>query len=81
MPALYRLLRFGVKRTDTGEEIDPRRGGAAWDAYRAWVRAGGVPDPYVAPTLPAETLAQAKARRIAQIKADIVRAREIAVLR
>lgn len=67
--ALYRLLRVGVLKTDTGQRIVPASG-ELWDDYRAWVRAGNVPDPYVEPEQPPETLAQAKARRLQQIKAE-----------
>ena len=65
--AAYSLLPVGVKRTSDGAHIVPQTG-AAWETYQAWLRSGGVPDPYVPPVAPAETLAEAKARKRWQIK-------------
>jgi len=65
--ALYQLMPVGVLKTDTGQRLIPQSG-ALWDAYRAWIKAGGVPDPYVPPVVPAETLAQAKRRKLHQIR-------------
>jgi len=67
--ALYRLLRIGVLKTDTQQRIVPASGDL-WRDYQTWLRAGNVPDPYVPPVPPAETLAQAKVRRLQQIKSD-----------
>jgi hypothetical protein len=66
--ALYRLLRIGVLRTDTQQRILPQSGDL-WMAYLAWLKAGNVPDPYQPAVPPAETLAQAKARKLHTIKA------------
>lgn len=68
MSARYRLLLKGVFDTASGETILPRSG-EAWEQYRAWMRAGNTPDPYVAPPDDPETLDHAKARRIAELKA------------
>jgi hypothetical protein len=67
--ALYQLLRIGVLKTDTGQRIVPASG-ELWQTYTAWLAAGNVPDPYVPPVPPAETLAEAKVRRTAEILAD-----------
>ena len=67
--AAYSLLPVGVKRTSDGAQIVPQSG-AAWETYQAWLKAGGVPGPYVPPATPAETLAEAKSRRKWEIKRD-----------
>ena len=67
MPALYRLLRVGVVKTDTGQRIVPQSGDL-WTTYRAWVKAGNVPDPYEEPPPPVPTLDQYKAARVQTIK-------------
>lgn len=67
--ALYALLRVGVIKTDTQQRIVPASGDL-WREYQAWLRAGNVPDPYVPPPPPAETLAQAKQRRSHEIASD-----------
>jgi hypothetical protein len=65
--ARYRQLLIGVYDTLTSQRIIPQSG-SLWHDYLDWVRSGNVADPYVAPTPPAETLAQAKDRKILQIK-------------
>ena len=65
--ARYRLMPVGVYDTQDGKRLIPSSG-EPWDAYQAWLAAGNVPDPYVPPTPPPETLAQAKVRKLQQIK-------------
>ena len=66
--ALYQILRIGVLKTDTQQRLLPQSG-VPWEEYQAWLRAGNTPDPYVPPVPPPETLAQAKARKLHEIKA------------
>lgn len=67
--ALYQLLKIGVLKTDTMQRIIPQSG-ALWHAYQQWVRAGNEPDPYIPPVEPAETLAHARKRRMAELKRE-----------
>jgi hypothetical protein len=67
--AAYALLPVGVLVTATGQRIIPQSG-ALWEEYIDWRKAGNVPDPYVPPASPAESLAEAKARRRWQIQRD-----------
>ena len=67
--ALYRLQRIGVLRTDTLQVVVPQSGDL-WHAYREWCQAGNTPDPYEEPAPPAETLPQAKARRLGEVLAE-----------
>lgn len=41
-----------VRRTSDGASIPEAPGNLDWDEYQAWLAAGGVPDPYVAPPPP-----------------------------
>lgn len=68
----YSLLPVGVRRTSDGVAVRPQDG-QAWETYIAWLAAGGVPDPYVPPAPPPETLQEAKARK----RAEILRARDL----
>ena len=65
--ARYCLLPVGVYDTQDGKRLIPASG-QPWDAYQAWLAAGNTPDPYVPPIPPPETLAQAKRRKLQQIK-------------
>lgn len=65
--ALYQLLKLGVLKTDTGQRIVPACG-SLWDDYQAWLAAGNIPDPYIPPPQPDETLEEAKKRRAYQIR-------------
>ena len=67
--ARYRMRPVGVYDTLTASIVLPTFG-ATWHEYIHWLAAGGVPDPYLPPVKPPETLAQAKERRILQIKSD-----------
>ena len=67
--ARYRLLMIGVYDTLTSHRIIPQSG-SLWDTYLAWRAAGNTPDPYVPPEPVAETLQQAKARKILSIKRE-----------
>lgn len=50
MPAAYRLAPVGVIRTSDGKHIT--RDMLEWAEYRAWVKAGNVPDPEPPPPPP-----------------------------
>lgn len=58
----YRLAEKGVIRLVDGLRIT--RSMAEWEDYRAWLKAGGVPEPMIATQPPVPTLAELKKRRV-----------------
>lgn len=68
--AKYMTLPEGVLDRDLNLVCHPAYSAQRWGQYLAWLAAGNEPDPYVPPPAPAETLAQAKARKIHAIKAE-----------
>lgn len=65
--AAYAMRPVGVLRTADNTRLTPQSG-QAWDEYILWRQAGNVPDPYIEPVPPAETLVEAKLRRRWEIK-------------
>lgn len=67
--ARYALRPIGVCDNAAGTLVQPDFG-QVWRDYQDWLAAGNTPDPYVAPPPPAETLAEAKLRKAAAIRAE-----------
>lgn len=68
--AKYMTLPEGVLDRDLSRVCHPVYSAQRWGQYLAWVAAGNVPDPYVPETPAAETLEQAKARKLHSIKLE-----------
>lgn len=63
----YRLLPVGVLRLADAEVIT--RSHPGWQDYRAWLKAGGQPEPMAIPPAPVSSLAELKRQRAHAITA------------
>lgn len=66
----YRLAPIGVIRL--ADSLHITRDKPEWQDYRAWLKAGGTPEPMPAPPAPAPTLGELKQRRIHAITAEAI---------
>lgn len=74
MTAAYQLTEStSIIRVSDGAYIPPDEGNCDYQAYQAWVAAGGVADPYVAPIMPLPKQAQAQLDIITGPRGQIIR--------
>lgn len=66
----YRLLKIGVLRLADSAVIT--RSHPGWPDYRAWLKAGGVPEPMQTSPAPTPTLAELKRQRAHAITTDAI---------
>jgi hypothetical protein len=52
----YTMLQSGVLRASDGAFIPSDPANTDWQMFQAWLSAGGVPDPYVAPPAPPQAV-------------------------